>query len=241
MRDRVGGTPKRRRRAAAVLATAAALLTSCSTAIDGSPVTSAGGPPPGTVDIALLDVGNYPTRPSAPIGTAGTPEIGAIVEGQRMANYVTGPWEVDPSLIGHYADSALCSRTPVHWTSSCPRRWRRSGSDTTSSPASTPRATPRTARCCERGPALPRPARRRGRRHRVRRGRRDRIRAHPAGDARTDPRPPRSGELQPRPRAGPGREPDRRACIHGAGTLRARPDRRGHRPRRGRRVDCENP
>jgi hypothetical protein len=107
MRDRVGGTPKRRRRAAAVLATAAALQTSCSTAVDGSPVTAAGGPPPGTVDIALLDVGNYPTRPSAPLGTAGTPEIGAIVEGQRMANYVTGPWEVDPTLIGHYADSAV--------------------------------------------------------------------------------------------------------------------------------------
>jgi hypothetical protein len=107
MRDRVGGTAKRRRRAAAALATAAALLTSCSTAIDGSPVKAAGGPPPGSVDIALLDVGNYPTRPSAPLGTAGTPEIGNIVEGQRMANYVTGPWEVDPSLIGSYADSAV--------------------------------------------------------------------------------------------------------------------------------------
>ena len=89
------------------LATAAALLASCSSVITGTAVKATGGPSPGTVDIALLDVGNYPTKPSAPLGTAGTPEIGAIVEGQRMANYVTGPWEADPSLIGSYADSAL--------------------------------------------------------------------------------------------------------------------------------------
>jgi hypothetical protein len=92
--------------AAAALAATAMLLSSCSTAINGSPVRAAGGPPPGTIDIALLDVGNYPTRPK-PLGSAGTPELGAIVEGQRMANYVTGPWEVDPALIRGYTDSAL--------------------------------------------------------------------------------------------------------------------------------------
>lgn len=89
-----------------VTVAAAALLASCSSVITGAPVKASGGPSPGTVDISLLDVGNYPTKPT-PLGTAGTPEIGAIVEGQRMANYVTGPWEVDPTLIGSYADSAL--------------------------------------------------------------------------------------------------------------------------------------
>ncbi len=93
--------------AVAALAAVAALLASCSGVITGAAVKASDGPSPGTVDIALLDVGNYPTKPSAPLGTAGTPEIGAIVEGQRMANYVTGPWEVDPGLTGSYADSAL--------------------------------------------------------------------------------------------------------------------------------------
>ena len=93
--------------AAVALAAVAALLASCSGVITGAAVKASDGPSPGTVDIALLDVGNYPTKPSAPLGTAGTPEIGAIVEGQRMANYVTGPWEVDPGLTGSYADSAL--------------------------------------------------------------------------------------------------------------------------------------
>lgn len=79
---------------------AATLLTACTSEVTGSPVTAA-GPPPGTVDIASLDVGNYPTKP-APLGTAGTPEVGAIVEAQRMADYVTGPWEVDPALVVGY-------------------------------------------------------------------------------------------------------------------------------------------
>ena len=101
-----GGARSTRILVTGALATAAALLVSCSSVIPGSPVKAAGGPPPGIVDIALLDVGNYPTKPT-PLGTAGTPEIGAIVEGQRMANFVIGPWEADPSLIGSYVDSAL--------------------------------------------------------------------------------------------------------------------------------------
>jgi hypothetical protein len=105
MRDRAGRTAFFA--TAAGLAATATLLASCSSVITGAPVRAPGGPPPGTVDIALLDVGNYPTKPSPQLGAAATPEIGAIVEGQRMANFVTGPWEVDPGLIGSYADSAL--------------------------------------------------------------------------------------------------------------------------------------
>lgn len=95
-------------RGPSILATVAvaALLSSCSSVITGAAVKASGGPSPGTVDISLLDVGNYPTKPT-PLGSAGTPEIGAIVEGQRMANYVTGPWEADATLTGSYADSAL--------------------------------------------------------------------------------------------------------------------------------------
>ena len=92
--------PGRRRatRTIAVL-TAVATLAACSTEVPGSPVAATGGPPPGTVDIAGLDVGNYPTTPPAPLGAAGSPEVGAIVEAQRMANNVTGPWEADAALV----------------------------------------------------------------------------------------------------------------------------------------------
>lgn len=100
-RPRLRPTPTRSRATLAILGTAV-LLSACSQQVTGSPITATGGPPPGTVDIAGLDVGNYPTKP-APLGTAGSPDVGAIVEAQRMANNVTGPWEVDPALTGTYA------------------------------------------------------------------------------------------------------------------------------------------
>lgn len=112
MRDSVRDTSIRRRRpsvfTAAALAVALASLVSCSGVDSGSAAKATDNVPPGgAVDVALLDVGNYPTKPSTPLGSAGTAEMGAIVEGQRMANYVTGPWEADPSLIRSYANSAV--------------------------------------------------------------------------------------------------------------------------------------
>lgn len=103
----VGRAAGTRRLLGAAALTAAAVLTACTTQITGSPVTATGGPPPGTVDIAGLDVGNYPTKPLPPMGTAGDPRVGAIVEAQRMANYVTGPWEVDAALSAGYASTAM--------------------------------------------------------------------------------------------------------------------------------------
>lgn len=44
-----------------------------------------------------LQPGNYPTTPQAPLGEAGA--NGVIIEAQRMADFVVGPWEVDPDLI----------------------------------------------------------------------------------------------------------------------------------------------
>jgi hypothetical protein len=103
-------SPCGRRRAAHGVVTALAAfifgLTGCSTTIVGSPVRAAGGPAPGAVDTSLLDVGNYPTKPAA-LGNAGSDAVGRIVEAQRMSNFVTGPWEVDPALIGHYVSSGL--------------------------------------------------------------------------------------------------------------------------------------
>jgi len=84
------------------------MVSACAMAVPGSPVT-VGGPP---VDLTLLDVGNYPTRPRPSLGIAGTPLAGALIDGQRMANYVVGPWEIDPTLTGRYAMGALLLTSP---------------------------------------------------------------------------------------------------------------------------------
>ncbi len=70
----------------------------CTTAQDGTATKASPSAAAATVDASTLDVGNYPTKPREPLGTAGTPERGALLEAQRLANYVTGPWEVDPAL-----------------------------------------------------------------------------------------------------------------------------------------------
>jgi hypothetical protein len=46
----------------------------------------------------LLDTGRYPTTVGHPVGTAGSEAAGAVLEAQRMAEYVVGPWEVDAKL-----------------------------------------------------------------------------------------------------------------------------------------------
>ncbi len=76
----------------------ALIATACATVVDGSAHRPPGGPPPGAVDVSLLDTGNYPTRPAPPMGTAGTAFKGGLIEGARMAEHVVGPWEIDPAL-----------------------------------------------------------------------------------------------------------------------------------------------
>lgn len=74
------------------------VLTGCTRVVEGEAGRAPGGPAPGAVDPALLVPGNYPTKPQGALGTAGTPERGARVEGARMAGAVVGPWELDPRL-----------------------------------------------------------------------------------------------------------------------------------------------
>jgi hypothetical protein len=76
----------------------ALLSAACSTTVDGSAVKASGASPGPTVDISRLDVGPYPTEPSQPLGVTGDPLRGVLVEAQRMANNVVGPWEVDAGL-----------------------------------------------------------------------------------------------------------------------------------------------
>jgi hypothetical protein len=84
----------------------ALLSAACSTAVDGSAVKESGAPKVPTVDVSKLDVGPYPTEPSQPLGVTGDPLRGVLVEAQRMANNVVGPWEVDSTLTGWFGFGA---------------------------------------------------------------------------------------------------------------------------------------
>ncbi len=74
------------------------MLAGCSSTVSGVAVTgtpSTGGD--GAV-VALMDTGRYPTAPGHPVGSAGSAAAGAVLEAQRMAEYVVGPWEVNAKL-----------------------------------------------------------------------------------------------------------------------------------------------
>ena len=88
------------------------LSAGCSTAVEGSAVKQTGAAGP-TVDIGKLDVGPYPTQPSQPLGTTGDPAHGVLVEAQRMANNVIGPWEVDPTLTKSFGFGATVLLSPA--------------------------------------------------------------------------------------------------------------------------------
>jgi len=84
----------------------ALLSAACSTAVQGSAVKESGARPGPAIDIGKLDVGPYPTDPSQPLGVTGDPLRGVLVEAQRMANKVVGPWEVDSALSGWFGFGA---------------------------------------------------------------------------------------------------------------------------------------
>jgi len=52
-----------------------------------------------TVNLALLDTGNYPTKPRGPLGNANDAAVGAVLEGHRLAENVVLPFEVDKTLL----------------------------------------------------------------------------------------------------------------------------------------------
>ena len=82
--------------------TIALLLTACGSTVDGT-ATQTTAP---TVDPSALDPGSYPTTPRPPLGQAGTDDVGRFIEGRRMASYVVGPWQADPTLTRIGATSA---------------------------------------------------------------------------------------------------------------------------------------
>ena len=80
-----------------------------------STVTTSQPPVPVIVSPDQLDAGAYPTKPRPPIGTAGNPAAGALVQAQQMADFVIGPWDVDESLITPYLESFYVLDSPDGW------------------------------------------------------------------------------------------------------------------------------
>ena len=96
-----------------LLAGAIALtVTGCTTVMSGAAVRDP-GVTPGAVDPALLNAANYPTHARPPLGAAGDSTIGALVEARRMADYMTGPWEVDPALLTPILFGEAPAATPL--------------------------------------------------------------------------------------------------------------------------------
>ncbi len=91
-------------RRASLAAAVMALLVGCSPMVAGSPMKA---PSSGDVVVAVLDTGRYPTIAASPMGPAGTEDQGRLLEAQRMANNVVGPWEVDPALRGWLVDTGV--------------------------------------------------------------------------------------------------------------------------------------
>lgn len=95
------------RSAYVVLLLAVALVAAaCSSTVQGSAVKSTGGPSGPALDFSRLDPGRFPTKARAPLGVTGDPLRGVVVEAQRMADHVIGPWEVEPAITKHFAFGA---------------------------------------------------------------------------------------------------------------------------------------
>lgn len=87
------------------LAVGAMVLTACAPTGDSADSAESGVPQasaPAIVDPALLDAGEYLTKPRPPLGNAGDPVAGIAAEAQHMADFVVGPWDADETLVTPY-------------------------------------------------------------------------------------------------------------------------------------------
>jgi hypothetical protein len=89
-----------------ILAAAAMLaLTACGNTIAGHAASTSSSSSSSSTSAAASaqpDPGNYPTTPRPPLGTANSASAGSLLDAQRMAGFVIGPWEVDPRLTDSY-------------------------------------------------------------------------------------------------------------------------------------------
>lgn len=77
---------------------AVSLLAGCTTVTAGN-ATKDPSFKPGDAIVSLLNPGNYPTAPKPGPALKPGAETGRIFDGERMGDYVVGPWEVDSQLL----------------------------------------------------------------------------------------------------------------------------------------------
>jgi hypothetical protein len=68
--------------------------------------------PSTSVNPSVLDPGKYPITALPPLGNAGSDQVGRLLEGRRMANYVVGPWQADSTVTAPGANSAAVIAEP---------------------------------------------------------------------------------------------------------------------------------
>ncbi|BCN52119.1 hypothetical protein RE9425_05090 [Prescottella equi] len=83
---------------AAAAAATAVLLAGCGTGSADEPAPEQAAGDVAVVDASTLDTGGFRTTPQAQFTTIGGDFRGRSIEGQRMAEYVVNPIEVDPQL-----------------------------------------------------------------------------------------------------------------------------------------------
>jgi hypothetical protein len=90
------------------------MLVACSHSTAGEATRGSGSAPNSSaaVNTSRLDPGNYPVVPQPALGNAGSEHAGRLVEGRRMAAYVVGPWEIEPTLVGAVSSGAAVIDDP---------------------------------------------------------------------------------------------------------------------------------
>ncbi|MBU4616210.1 hypothetical protein IM877_15955 [Rhodococcus sp. GG48] len=82
----------------AAAAATAVLLAGCGTGSADEPAPEQAAGDVAVVDASTLDTGGFRTTPQAQFTTIGDDFRGSSTEGQRMAEYVVNPIEIDPQL-----------------------------------------------------------------------------------------------------------------------------------------------
>jgi hypothetical protein len=94
------GTTTVRAARAAVAVVGVLALAGCATTVTGTATRAPDSADSDGAVVALMDTGSYPTAAGHPFGAVGPDDVAGqgLLEAQRMAEFVVGPWEVDAAI-----------------------------------------------------------------------------------------------------------------------------------------------
>jgi hypothetical protein len=99
------------RRGFALVTAVVAVCAGCTTVEQGRAVRDPQADPKAAT-VALLDPGNYPTKPRPPLGTAGNAYEGAKIESRRLSEYLVMPFQLDPAMDHMYTMASGVIKAP---------------------------------------------------------------------------------------------------------------------------------